>query len=80
MKFVVGITPLSPDHVCLLKKFIYGFKKASKQWYSRLITTLNFKRFSHPLNDYSLFFKKSHDSICIIAIYVDDFLSTGDNI
>ncbi|XP_016537480.2 uncharacterized protein LOC107838794 isoform X1 [Capsicum annuum] len=79
MKFPTGITPPSPNHVCLLKKSIYGLKQTSRQWYSRLTTTFNFKGFSHFLNDYSLFFKKSNNSISIVAVYVDEILLTEND-
>lgn len=41
---------------------------------------MNFKRFSHSLNDYSLFYKKVGDSVSLVAIYVDDILLTRNNL
>lgn len=79
MKFPAGLTLPSPNHVCLLKKFIYGLKQSSRQWYDKLTSTLNFKGFSHCLNDYSLFFKKSVTSISIVAVYINYILLIGNN-
>ena len=74
MKFPVRLTPPSSNHVCRLKKSLYGLRHASRQWYTKLNSTLNFKGFTHSLNDYSIFFKKTNSFICIVAIYADDIL------
>lgn len=70
---MVGQTPPSSNHVCRLKKALYGLR-ASWQWYAKLTYALHFKGFTHSLNDYYLFFKKRDSSICIVAIYVNDIL------
>jgi len=79
MRFPLGMTSPSPHHVCKLNKSLYGLRKASRQWYAKLTSALNYKGFSSSLNDYFLFVKKDGPFISIVAVYVDDIILTGNN-
>eukprot|EP00253_Pinus_taeda_P011895 PITA_11895 len=62
--------------VCRLKKSLYNLKQAPRAWYAKMDSFLlspNFERYkSHP-NVYML---RTHDSLLILVLYVDDLLIT----
>lgn len=57
MKFSRDFESPCPTVVCKLKKLLYGLWQGSRQWYSKLTSTLNFKCHKHSYYDYSLFSK-----------------------
>ena len=67
------------DKVCLLKKALYGLKKAPRAWYSRIDDHLINLGFHKSLNEATLYVRSEGINIIIISIYVDDLLVTGNN-
>ncbi|KAL2237106.1 UNVERIFIED_CONTAM: Retrovirus-related Pol polyprotein from transposon TNT 1-94 [Sesamum indicum] len=63
-----------PDHVCLLKKSLYGLKQSPRQWNKKFdvfMISLNFTRSNH---DHCLYFKYVNDAPIFLVLYVDDML------
>lgn len=79
MKVPEGL-PHPSNHVCKLKKSLYGLKQASRQWFAKLTFELVHQGFTQSKNDYSLFIKHTADSFILAAVYVDDIILTGNDI
>jgi hypothetical protein len=69
--------PSFPDHVCHLKKSLYGLKQAHRAWFSRLSTRLLELGFQGSRTDTSLFFFGHGATTIFILIYVDDIIVTS---
>lgn len=71
--------PNHPNHVCRLRKAIYGLKQAPKAWYSELKNFLVHSGFKNSLSDTSLFILKHNGKFVYVLVYVDDILVTGSD-
>ena len=67
------------DFVCILKKALYGLKKDSRAWYSRLDRYLQQHGFKKGNADNNLYIKIDQDSMIIIEVYVDDIIFGSDD-
>jgi len=75
-----GFKDLSkPDHVCRLKKAIYGLKQAPQAWYTTLKTAILQLGFHNSKVDSSLFVYSQGSNRCYLLVYVDDLVITGNN-
>lgn len=67
-----------PDHVCLLKKSLYGLKHASWIWFQCLRDFLQLIGFEASQSDPFVFIR-SKEEVTYILVYVDD-MSSPDQI
>ncbi|GJV91713.1 retrotransposon protein, putative, ty1-copia subclass, partial [Tanacetum coccineum] len=74
------VNPKYPNHVCKLKRSIYGLNQASRQWNKRFDDEI--KKFSFTQNhDKPCVFQKASGSyVTFLILYVDDILIMGNNI
>ena len=71
--------PQYPQHVCKLRKAIYGLRQAPRAWYTQLSSFLTSVGFLHSKSDTSLFLRHHHGNTMYILVYVDDIIVTGNN-
>lgn len=64
------------QHVCKLKKAIYGLKQAPQAWFSRLSTLLQLG-FVGSKADSSLFLYRNKNVTMYLLIYVDNIIITA---
>lgn len=65
------------DMVCKLNKFLYGLRKASRQWYHMFSTIIMQNGFQQSSTYHSLFIKGIGSSTIILVVYVDDVVLTS---
>jgi hypothetical protein len=63
-------------HVCLLRKALYGLKKAPRDWYSRIDTYFLQMGFEKSDDDPNLYFIIRGEDTLILILYVDDLFIT----
>ncbi|GKC86664.1 putative ribonuclease H-like domain-containing protein [Tanacetum coccineum] len=61
----------NPNHVCKLKKALYGLKRAPRAWYDLLLLFLLSQKFSKGIMDPTLFIKRKGKDILLVQIYID---------
>ena len=64
----------NPDHVCKLKRSLYGTKQAARQWNLRLHEHMVLHGFKRTDADHCIYIKGQEKHNIIIMIYVDDLI------
>ena len=63
-----------------LEKSIYGFKKASRQWYFKFNDTIASFGFKENIIDRCIYLKVSGSKVIFLIMYVDDILLEPNNL
>lgn len=73
------VDPGKPNHVCHMKKSIYGLCQAPRALYEKFNSKLNDFRFTVSNSDPSLFtFHQGHITMYLL-LYVDDIILTSND-
>ena len=73
------VDPRFANHVCKLKKTLYGLKEAPRAWFHLLSSFLIAKGFRCSRSYTSPFVFKREVCIIYLLVYVDDLILTGNN-
>nr|GEZ97850.1 retrotransposon protein, putative, Ty1-copia subclass [Tanacetum cinerariifolium] len=74
------MNPKYPNHVCKLKRSIYGLKQALRQWNKRFDDEIKKFGFTQNPDEPCVYIKGSGSYIAILILYVDNILLMGNNI
>ncbi|XP_039170468.1 uncharacterized mitochondrial protein AtMg00810-like [Eucalyptus grandis] len=69
----------TPNHVCLLKKSLYGLRQAPRAWFDKFSTFLLENGFVCSSTDPSLFILRNGQDTVLLLLYVDDIVLTGSS-
>ncbi|GKB30029.1 retrotransposon protein, putative, ty1-copia subclass [Tanacetum coccineum] len=73
------VNPKYPNHVCKLKRSIYGLKQASRQWNKRFDDEIKKFGFTQNHDEPCVYQKASGSYVAILVLYVDYILLMGNN-
>ena len=65
--------------VCRLKKSLYGLKQAPRAWYAKMDSFLLSQNLERCKSDPNVSMLRTHDSLLILVLYVDDLLITSNS-
>ena len=67
------------DKVYKLKRYLYGLKQSSRQWYLKFHQAILEIGFEISPLDHCVYIWKCYNELTILSLYVDDILLAGNN-
>ncbi|GLU08142.1 hypothetical protein SLE2022_250670 [Rubroshorea leprosula] len=68
------------NKVCRLRRALYGLKQSPRAWYAKFSATVSEFGFTSSPHDTALFIRKTARGMVLLLLYVDDMISTGDDV
>jgi hypothetical protein len=72
-------TAQTEGKVLRLHRSLYGLKQSPRAWFGRFRQAVTQMDYKQSNADHTLFYKRNHDKLTILIVYVDDIIITGDN-
>ena len=67
------------EHVCRLKKSLYGLKQSPRMWYQKFDFYIRGFGFTRSKEDHCVYFKLIGDRVIYLVLYEDDMLLIGND-
>ncbi|KAL9250908.1 Retrovirus-related Pol polyprotein from transposon TNT 1-94-like protein [Drosera capensis] len=74
-----GYETTGENHVCRLRKSLYGLKQSPRAWFEKFSRVVQNNGFSRSYADSSLFVHRRSQGAVVLLVYVDDIIITGDD-
>jgi Reverse transcriptase (RNA-dependent DNA polymerase) len=65
--------------VCRLKRPLYGLKQSPRAWFDRFSMAMKKLGYQQSNADHTMFIQRKGEKICILVVYVDDIVLTGND-
>jgi Reverse transcriptase (RNA-dependent DNA polymerase) len=66
-------------NVCRLKRSLYGLKQSPRAWFDRFSMAMKKIGYQQSNADHTMFIQRKGEKICILVVYVDDIVLTGND-
>ncbi|CEG39832.1 reverse partial [Plasmopara halstedii] len=69
-----------PDHVCKLKRSLYGFKQSSRMWNKNVDDSMQLLEFNKWESDHCIYVKRQVQDMIFVALNVEDMILASSSL